>query len=237
MTEVPPLRRTQPTPSGGDGESALPSAVAAGVDPRVVAAWCEWLDALATDAEAALAAAMAYKALDSSARDLWLSALEQDADRVRVPRIAMYAPLLSVESDPGEACAYHRCHRLDRRSGHAWLQAACALGGGSRRRSHRDHRLAPVSPVRSGARLRVSARRRLRLGAARSDRAGRRCSTTGRRAVRRQARGDRAEPAGGRARVGRPGPSALRSRVPGGLVDVCRSLRPRVQQRAAGSPL
>lgn len=100
MTDVPPRRRAQPATSGAGGESALPSAVAAGVDPRVIAAWCEWLDALATDAEAALAAAMAYKALDADARDLWLTALEHDSERVRVPRIAVYAPLLAVESDP-----------------------------------------------------------------------------------------------------------------------------------------
>jgi hypothetical protein len=69
-------------------------------DARVVAAWCEWLDALGTDAEAALAAAMAYKELDTEARDSWLSALEQDAPRLKAPRIAVYAPLLAVESDP-----------------------------------------------------------------------------------------------------------------------------------------
>lgn len=78
----------------------LPSAASSGVDARVVSAWCEWLDALATDAEAALAAAMAYKQLDARSRDRWLAALEQDAARVRVPRIAVYAPLLAVESDP-----------------------------------------------------------------------------------------------------------------------------------------
>jgi hypothetical protein len=70
------------------------------VEARVVDAWCEWLGALATDAEAALAAAMAYKQLDGEARDSWLSALEQDAGRLSVPRIAVYAPLLAVESDP-----------------------------------------------------------------------------------------------------------------------------------------
>jgi len=80
--------------------SPLPSASALGVDSRVVAVWCEWLDALATDAEAALAAAMAYKALDDASRDSWLDALEHDAARVNVPRIALYAPLLAVESDP-----------------------------------------------------------------------------------------------------------------------------------------
>jgi hypothetical protein len=61
--------------------------------------WCAFLDRLATDAEAALAVAMAYRELDAPARDVWISALEQDAERVSVPRIAVYAPLLAVESD------------------------------------------------------------------------------------------------------------------------------------------
>ncbi len=69
-------------------------------DTRVLDAWCEWLGALATDAEAALAAAIAYQELDGGARDHWLSALEQDALRLHVPLIAVYAPLLAVESDP-----------------------------------------------------------------------------------------------------------------------------------------
>ncbi|MBX3182177.1 MAG: hypothetical protein KIT72_10025 [Polyangiaceae bacterium] len=78
----------------------LPTAARVGVEPRVVDAWCAWLDALASDAEAALAAAMAYKALDAEGRERWLDVLEQDAPRVSVPRIAVYAPLLSVEADP-----------------------------------------------------------------------------------------------------------------------------------------
>ena len=69
-------------------------------DPRAVAAWRSWLHALATDAEAALAAALAYGSLDAAARDTWLDALEEDAPRIGVPRIALYAPLLSVEDDP-----------------------------------------------------------------------------------------------------------------------------------------
>src|ERR1700733_14425226 len=69
-------------------------------DTRMLDAWCEWLGALATDAEAALAAAIAYQELDGRGRDHWLSALEQDAARLNVPRIAVYAPLLAVESDP-----------------------------------------------------------------------------------------------------------------------------------------
>jgi len=77
-----------------------PRSASSGLDARVVDAWVTWLGALATDAEAALAAAMAYKELDATARNLWLSALEHDAERANVPRIAVYAPLLAVESDP-----------------------------------------------------------------------------------------------------------------------------------------
>ncbi|HEX9620785.1 MAG TPA: hypothetical protein VF989_11660, partial [Polyangiaceae bacterium] len=69
-------------------------------DHRHVSAWCEWLNALAVDAEAALAAAIAYRELDQEGRDCWLLALEQDTRRLNVPRIAVYAPLLAVESDP-----------------------------------------------------------------------------------------------------------------------------------------
>ncbi|HEY6078566.1 MAG TPA: hypothetical protein VIW29_07175 [Polyangiaceae bacterium] len=71
-----------------------------GTDSRVLDAWCEWLGALATDAEAALAAAIAYRELDAQGRTSWLNALEQDSVRVKVPKIAVYAPLLAVESDP-----------------------------------------------------------------------------------------------------------------------------------------
>jgi hypothetical protein len=70
------------------------------VDPRLLGVWCAFLDRLATDAEAALAVAMAYRELDATARDIWISALEQDAEHVTVPRIAVYAPLLAVETEP-----------------------------------------------------------------------------------------------------------------------------------------
>ena len=78
----------------------LPLVNQSGMDARVVDAWCEWLGALAKDAEAALAAAMAYKELDGPSRDIWIRALEHDAARVSVPKIAVYAPLLAVETDP-----------------------------------------------------------------------------------------------------------------------------------------
>ena len=79
-----PVRGTLPTPS----------------DPRTLAAWQSWLGALASDADAAIAAAIAYGSLDPASRDTWLDALDQDAPRVDVPRIAIYAPLVSVETDP-----------------------------------------------------------------------------------------------------------------------------------------
>lgn len=93
---------------GDSSSQGVPSVEARGalrvsapsVDPRVVEAWCVWLDALATDAEAALAAAIAYQGLEGVDRDQWLTVLEQDFARVNVPRIAVYAPLLAVESDP-----------------------------------------------------------------------------------------------------------------------------------------
>jgi hypothetical protein len=81
-------------------DAPLPHAAAAGVDQRALDVWCAFLGRLATDAEAALAAAMAYRELDGDQRDTWIAALEQDIEFVPVPRIAVYAPLLAVETDP-----------------------------------------------------------------------------------------------------------------------------------------
>src|SRR4029079_7179425 len=55
--------------------------------------------ALATNAEAATAAALAYEALAADGRDAWLDALEADAAWFDDPSIALYAPLLAVEQD------------------------------------------------------------------------------------------------------------------------------------------
>jgi hypothetical protein len=77
-------------------------------EPRLVEAWREWLRGLATNAEAALAAAHLYRGLPAPARDDWLSALEQDAETLSVPKFAVYAPLLSVESDPERRQRIHR---------------------------------------------------------------------------------------------------------------------------------
>jgi hypothetical protein len=89
--------------SGGkrDTDSSEPPAIAGGGagSAREHAAWRSWLSAMASDAEAAMAAALAYESLSDEARDAWLDALLVDAPLVHVPRVALYAPLLAVESN------------------------------------------------------------------------------------------------------------------------------------------
>jgi len=95
------VRKCSPNAGEQRGDAApLPSVPAPGADPRLVDAWCAFLGRLATDAEAALAAAMAYRELEGPERDDWIAALEDDIGRVSVPPIAVYAPLLAVEADP-----------------------------------------------------------------------------------------------------------------------------------------
>ena len=80
-------------------QTPIPVAKGLEADTRFIDAWREWLGKLATDAEAALAAAMAYKDLDAAGRDTWIDALEQDSSSIPVPKVALYAPLLAVEVD------------------------------------------------------------------------------------------------------------------------------------------
>jgi hypothetical protein len=68
------------------------------LDPRVQSVWHTWLSALAVDAEAALAASLAYESLAPEGREAWLEALEDTAG-LGVPAVALYAPLLAVEED------------------------------------------------------------------------------------------------------------------------------------------
>jgi hypothetical protein len=84
-------------PSSDDGVGR--DGAALGSDPRLLAAWREWLRALATDADAAIAAAHVYRDLEAPARDAWLDALGEDSPALSVPAVAIYAPLLAVESD------------------------------------------------------------------------------------------------------------------------------------------
>ncbi len=87
-----PAAEVTPPPASGT--------VAPSPDRRVMDAWTTWLGALATNAEAAMAAAMAYRQLDASVREDWLSAVDLDASGLDIPRVALFAPLLAVETDP-----------------------------------------------------------------------------------------------------------------------------------------
>lgn len=94
-----PRTPAERTPLPGLVPAPPESQPAGGVEPRIMAAWREWLAALATDAEAAIAAAHVYGELPGDARDAWLDALAEDCPKLSVPKIAIYAPLLSVETD------------------------------------------------------------------------------------------------------------------------------------------
>jgi hypothetical protein len=68
------------------GGIPTPTPPAPEMDPsRALGAWRTWLTALATDSEAALAAAMTYASLAGEARDAWLDALDRDRGSVDVP--------------------------------------------------------------------------------------------------------------------------------------------------------
>jgi len=90
---------------GAEGSDERPSETLRGAAAEssrerfVRSAWRTWLSALATDADAAMAAAMAYESLPPESRDAWLDALANDRSTLDVPAVALYAPLLAVESD------------------------------------------------------------------------------------------------------------------------------------------
>ncbi|MCH2110165.1 MAG: hypothetical protein MK135_12625 [Polyangiaceae bacterium] len=68
-------------------------------EPRNTQLWREWLRSMATNPEAALAAAIAYREMDDAGRMRWLESLRTDVDELDVPAVAVYAPLLAVESN------------------------------------------------------------------------------------------------------------------------------------------
>jgi hypothetical protein len=94
---APESRDKRPGEEGEERPYQSPSSDAL-ADEHVRSAWRSWLSALATDAEAATAAALAYESLPSDARDAWLDALDAEAGVLQVPAVALYAPLLAVES-------------------------------------------------------------------------------------------------------------------------------------------
>jgi hypothetical protein len=91
MSDEPPV-------DDGGADARVP--VIPHVEPRILAAWREWLSALAVNPEAAIAAAHVYGELDGDAREAWLAALLEDAPKLDIPLVAIYAPLLAVEADP-----------------------------------------------------------------------------------------------------------------------------------------
>lgn len=68
-------------------------------DPRAAGAWREWLQALTSEPDAALAAAEVYARLNEVERDVWLQTLERDVALLGVPPVAVFAPLLAVEAN------------------------------------------------------------------------------------------------------------------------------------------
>lgn len=111
-------------------------------DPRHYGAWRTWLASLANDAEAALGAAHAYGSLDAAGRDAWLDALAEDTPGVDVPLVAVYAPLLAVETDPD------RRERIGHAMGDQWWSA---IVHGDRARSLRG-----IAPDRTRVAVLVS---------------------------------------------------------------------------------
>jgi len=82
------------------------------VEPRLQGAWQSWLASLATDADAATAAAHLYAELPPAAKDAWLDALAEDCPALPVPQAAVYGPLLTVEPDPARRQRIHRQAQL-----------------------------------------------------------------------------------------------------------------------------
>ncbi len=110
----------QPPRKGRDARpSQPPPPDHAADDERFGAAWRSWLSALASDADAATAAAVAYESLPAEAREAWLDALDVDAPLLAIPPVALYAPLLAVELDAARrsriqrALAVHPLPRTD----------------------------------------------------------------------------------------------------------------------------
>lgn len=91
--------RSRIAPRGGDRLSSE-RRDESGDAYRAQLIWHGWLQQLASDPEAALAAALAYRELDACGRTQWLNALDSDSVDSGVSKVAVYAPLLAVEQDP-----------------------------------------------------------------------------------------------------------------------------------------
>ncbi|MBK9266823.1 MAG: hypothetical protein IPM54_44455 [Polyangiaceae bacterium] len=99
------------------------------LEPRMLAAWREWLGALASDADAALAAADLYAGLAPDAREAWLDALAEDGPSLSVPLLALYAPLLGVEADPDRRARMEMAMAMETNAERVETRMARALAG------------------------------------------------------------------------------------------------------------
>ncbi len=113
-------------------------------EARVRSAWRSWLSALATDSDAAVAAALAYESLPPEGRDAWLDVLEVDATTLAVPSMALYAPLLAVESDDGRRARIEAAIAMDAGCRDVSSRAACAMHGVGRDGTHACLIVAPL---------------------------------------------------------------------------------------------
>ena len=96
-----PLPMMSSTPRGAAGRASGAAAqLELAFEQRSSEVFRQWLRSMATDAEAALAAAMSYRELSATGRDHWVASLQNDVRDLDVPKIAVFAPLLAVEQDP-----------------------------------------------------------------------------------------------------------------------------------------
>lgn len=127
--------------SAGGSRSSTSSA---GPAPHIQEAWRTWLSALGTDAEAAIAAALAYDSLPPAARDAWLDAVGADRSEIDVPAIALYAPLLAVELDPTRRSRIESAIVSERHVGGRSVTEARALRGVASDGTHVCVLVAPI---------------------------------------------------------------------------------------------
>ena len=78
------------------------------VAPHIRAACQTWLTEVATNAEAATAAAQVYAELSDKSRDAWLTVIADELPALDVPQEALYGPLLAVEADPARRALLER---------------------------------------------------------------------------------------------------------------------------------
>jgi hypothetical protein len=91
-----------------------------------------------------MAAALAYESLPPEGRDAWLDVLDGDAATLAVPSMALYAPLLAVESDGARRARMEAAIAADPEAGSPPAAQARALRGVARDGTHACVIVAPL---------------------------------------------------------------------------------------------